>query len=439
MNLKKSNKWIFLGLFVLNITLLRAQDAHFLNVDDLFKQGIENSLKLKSDKINETIATQEINVAKTGMLPDISVDLTDGYLGKVTVFTDGLTKPVYPYMPNWSQNYIVGLSQPIYTGGKIKRNIEKAALQKELAQLTSNKDKSELKLVLMSKYLELFRLYKQKDVMNRNIEDAKQRLHDIQEMKKQGMITGNDLIRSELLLNNLNLMLREVEDNILINSQQLDVALGLNEDWILIPDQQLLEQKLPMASIETYIEQAYQQLPELKVANSEIKQAKKKEEITRADYLPSLFLQAGSSLERPIINISPVEDMFLNGWSVSLKLSYKLSSLYKNPNKISISKQSVDFQKVQKEQQEQNIRTNIKSVFIKHQEALDKVDVLTLSVKQANENYRIVYNKYKNSMAILTDLLDASGVKLDAEMQLTTAKANVVYTYYQLLRMSGNL
>ena len=160
MNLKKSNRWIFLGLFVLNITLLRAQDAHFLSVDDLFKQGVENSLKLKSDKINETIATQEINVAKTVMLPDISVDLADGYIGKVTVFTDGLTKPVYPYMPNWSQNYIVGLSEPIYTGGKIKRNIEKAALQKELAQLTSNKDKSELKLVLMSKYLELFRLYK---------------------------------------------------------------------------------------------------------------------------------------------------------------------------------------------------------------------------------------------------------------------------------------
>lgn len=439
MNLKKSNRWIFFGLFVLNITLLRAQDAHFLSVDDLFKQGVENSLKLKSDKINETIATQEINVAKTGMLPDIFVDLADGYLGKVTVFTDGLTKPMYPYMPNWSQNYVVELAQPIYMGGKIKRNIEKAALQKELVQLTSLKDMAEVKLALMSKYLELFRLYKQKDVMNRHIEDARQRLHDIQGMKKQGMITENDLIRSELLLNNLNLMLREVEDNIRINSQQLDVALGLNEDWILTPDQELLEQKLTPALVETYIEQSYQQLPELQLTKNEIKLAEKKKEITYAEYLPSIFLQAGNSLARPITNISPVEDMFLNGWSVTLKLSYKLSNLYKNPDKVGISKQAIAFQQVQKEQEKQNIRTNIKSVYIKHQEALDKIDVLTLSVKQANENYRIVYNKYKNSMAIMTDLLDASGVKLDAEMQLTTAKASVVYTYYQLLRMSGNL
>jgi len=106
---------------------------------------------------------------------------------------------------------------------------------------------------------------------------------------------------------------------------------------------------------------------------------------------------------------------------------------------VNIARQAISYQMVQKEQQEQNIRLNIKSAFIKHQEALDKVDVLTQSVKQTEENYRIVYNRYKNNLAILTDLLDASGVKLDAEMQLTTAKTSALYTHYQLLRMSGTL
>jgi len=115
---KKLNSCLFLGAFIMHVTLLRAQDTHLLGVDELFTQGIENSLNLKTDKINKEIATQEINVAKTGMLPDISVDLADGYLGKVTVFTEGLTKPVYPSVPNWSQSYSIGLSQPIYAGGK---------------------------------------------------------------------------------------------------------------------------------------------------------------------------------------------------------------------------------------------------------------------------------------------------------------------------------
>ena len=439
MHLRRLNKWGFVGLITINATFLYAQDTHLLKVDDLFKLGIEHSLTLKADKINSAIAANEEAVAKTDKLPEISASLSDGYLGKVTVFEQGLTKPVYPYMPNWAQNYEVNVVQPIYEGGRIKHKIEKAALQRELIQATSQKDMAEVKLVLMEKYLELFRWYKQREVVTLNIEEAKQRLHDMQGMKKQGMITGNDLIRSELQLNDLTLMLREVEDNIRINSQQLDVALGMNEEWIIQPDEKLLEQTLPLAPVEVYIQQAYQQFPEMLIVNNEIKLAKKQEAITRADYLPSLYVEAGNSLGRPILNVAPVQDMFLNSWNIAFTLSYKLSNLYKNPKKVDITKQNISFQQVQKEQQEQNIRVNIKKAFIKHQETLDKVRVLTLSVKQANENYRIVYNKYKNNLAVMTDLLDASGVKLDAEMQLTTAKANVIYTYYQLLRLSGNI
>jgi len=421
------------------MTLLHAQKPRSIGAEELFKLGIENSLKLKSDRINVAIANDEETLSKNSRLPTISLNLAGGYLGKFTVYKHGLTDPSYPYMPNWDQNYNISLEQPIYEGGKIKKGIEKATIQNELIELSLHKDRADLKLALMGKYLELFRWYKQHEVVSRNIEEAEQRLHDMQSMKKQGMITGNDLIRSELQLNNLNLMLREVKDNIQITSQQLDIALGLNENLVLKPDEKLLEQTPPIEPIDSYVQQAYLQFPELQIVNSEIKLARKQEEIVKAGYLPSLSLHAGNELVRPIINTSPVLDMFYNSWNVTMKFSYNLSSLYQNPKKVNIARQAISYQMVQKEQQEQNIRLNIKSAFIKHQEALDKVDVLTQSVKQTEENYRIVYNRYKNNLAILTDLLDASGVKLDAEMQLTTAKTSALYTHYQLLRMSGTL
>jgi Outer membrane protein len=224
-------------------------------------------------------------------------------------------------MPDWSQSYNVEVVQPLYRGGKIKRSIEKAALQKELAQLTARKDIAEIKLVLIGRYLDLFRLYKQQEVMNRNIEEAKQRLHDIQQMKKQGMVTGNDLIRSELQLTNYNLTLREVEDNIRISSQQLDIALGLNEDLLLKPDNNLLEQPLSLTSYEEYVQQASSQYPELRLAENGIKLARKNQELVRADNLPSLSLRAANTLARPITTTSPAQDMYLNSWNVSLVLS----------------------------------------------------------------------------------------------------------------------
>ena len=91
------------------------------------------------------------------------------------------------------------------------------------------------------------------------------------------------------------------------------------------------------------------------------------------------------------------------------------------------------------EQQKQHIRMTVRNAYLKHREALARVDALKLSAKQAEENYRIMRNRYLNQLAILTDLLDADNLRLDAELQLTTARTQVVYTYYELLRAIGEL
>ena len=68
-----------------------------------------------------------------------------------------------------------------------------------------------------------------------------------------------------------------------------------------------------------------------------------------------------------------------------------------------------------------------------------RVEALKLSVRQAQENYRIMQNRYLNQLAILTDLLDANSVLLNAELQLTNARTHVIYTYYQLQKACGRL
>ena len=63
----------------------------------------------------------------------------------------------------------------------------------------------------------------------------------------------------------------------------------------------------------------------------------------------------------------------------------------------------------------------VRTAFLRHKEALQEVEALKLSVRQAQENYRIMQNRYLNQLAILTDLLDANSVLLNAELQLTNA------------------
>ena len=91
------------------------------------------------------------------------------------------------------------------------------------------------------------------------------------------------------------------------------------------------------------------------------------------------------------------------------------------------------------EQKKQKIRIEVRTAFLRHKEALQEVEALKLSVRQAQENYRIMQNRYLNQLAILTDLLDANSVLLNAELQLTNARTHVIYTYYQLQKACGRL
>ena len=76
----------------------------------------------------------------------------------------------------------------------------------------------------------------------------------------------------------------------------------------------------------------------------------------------------------------------------------------------------VSLRKNDEEQKMQRIRMDVRTAFLRHQEALQRVEALQLSVRQAQENYRIMQNRYLNQLAILTDLLDANSVRLNVEL-----------------------
>ena len=77
--------------------------------------------------------------------------------------------------------------QPLYQGGKIKYSIRKAGLEQDIARLQTATDRADIKLELLEQYLNLFSLYKQDRVLNRNIEESERRLKDIRRMKEEAL------------------------------------------------------------------------------------------------------------------------------------------------------------------------------------------------------------------------------------------------------------
>lgn len=76
-----------------------------LLLEELFRLGRENSLRLHASRMSKSIAGEKMKDALTNRLPDIRIGATAGYLGQPVVFRQGLAGPVHPDSPGWKQNY----------------------------------------------------------------------------------------------------------------------------------------------------------------------------------------------------------------------------------------------------------------------------------------------------------------------------------------------
>lgn len=423
--------------FVFSIGMYAQQDTLHLSLQQLFERGSEQHLQLAADRLKEEMARERSATARTNRLPELNVGLKGGFLGQPVVWQNGMSNPTYPDSPDWQQNYAIDFTQPIYQGGKIRYAIRQADLEREIARLQTATDRADIKLLLLEQYLNLFSLYKQHIVLSRKIDESERRLKDIRQMKTEGLITNNDVLRSEMQLTNDRLSRNETENNIRIVSQQLDILIGLDEHLLLVPDTALLKLEYATATYDEYVNRAFLTDPALLLSRKQTELAENSIRLTRAEQLPRLSLTASNTLARPVSRT--LADMYNNSWNIGLSFSYPISSLYRNRHRMKEARQNVQLMRNAEEQKQQNIRMNIQAALLKHREAADRVEALKLSVKQAEENYRIMQNRYMSQLAILTDLLDADNLRLNAELQLTTARTQVIYTYYELQRAIGAL
>ena len=434
----KSLLLFFNLLFCCSPAYLFAQtDSLDLSVEQLFEWGMKHSLQLEADRLQERMAGERAQTARKGLLPDVEVGLRGAVVGQPIVWQRGLSDPTWPDTPDWSQNYAVDFTQPLYEGGKLRYTVRQADLQRQVAALQTATDKADIKLALLQQYLNLFSLYKQHLVLKRNIDESERRLVDIRRMKREGLITNNDVLRSEMQLTDNRLSLRQTEDDISLVSRRLNILLGLDEELLLRPDTTLLGRSFQTDNCQDYVNQAYGSDPAMLLLKKQTEVAQNNVRLTRAELLPRLSLYASNTLARPLSRT--MDDLYNNTWNVGLSLSYSLSALYRNKHKMNEARQAVALSRNAENQKQQEIRMTVHSAYLRHQEALERVEALKLSVKQAEENYRIMQNRYLNQLAILTDLLDADNLRLNAELQLTTARTQVIYTYYELQRAAGKL
>jgi len=81
----------------------------------------------------------------------------------------------------------------------------------------------------------------------------------------------------------------------------------------------------------------------------------------------------------------------------------------------------------------------VKDAYVRYKESFTIRDTQMKSLELAQQNYQVVNNRYMNGLALITDMLDASNQKLQAELKLVNAEINILFNYYKLKKTVGTL
>jgi outer membrane protein TolC len=119
--------------------------------------------------------------------------------------------------------------------------------------------------------------------------------------------------------------------------------------------------------------------------------------------------------------------------------NYDLSSIFKNGKEVKLAKSKADQTKQAIAILSDMIKEETQQAQENYMLSLKQNKVYALAVEQSTENYRIIKDKYDNSLANTNDLLEADVQQLQSKINLALCQADIALKYYQLQFASGKL
>ena len=413
--------------------------SQLMSIDELLRLADAQSKSIQTYRTGTEAAGEALKAAKAQRLPDVNVSLSASYLGNGKIWDRDFGNAMTVDMPHFGNNFAIEAQQVIYAGGAISSGIRQAELGKQLAELDLQKDIQEVRFLLLGHYLNLYKLDNHIKVLQDNIRLTDEVIANMKAKREQGTVLKNDITRYELQKEQLNLQLTRTRDARTTANFQLVTTLHLPEGTEIKPDTAMLEQK-----IQTLTENEWQDMARannilLKQTQTAIRLNEQKVKQERAERLPHISIVAADHLDGPVTIEVPALDNNFNYWYIGVGIKYNLSSLFKNNNRLRQARLNVRQAQENHQLAQEKIKNDVQEGYVNFMTSFTDLRTQEKSVKLADENYSVTDNRYKNDMALLTDMIDASNMKLSADLGLVNARINILYNYYKMKYITHTL
>jgi outer membrane protein TolC len=418
-----------------------AQEKKTLTLNQAIDLGLQNSKLLKGSQAKIDEATAVLKQAEQNKLPDFKITgsyvrLNSANVDVKTQSSSGGGSGSGGGTPKVSQAIygIANASLPIYAGGRINYGIESAKYLQQAASLDAEEDRDLVIQNTIEAYANLFKATTAMRLVKENLQQSQERERELSNLEKNGLLARNDLLKAQLQSSNIELGVLDAENNWKLATVNMDLMLGLPASTELLLDTTGIERKEDSRVLDDYLQAAYKSRKDAEALSLRKKAASTGVKAVKAEKLPAIALTGGY-----IAADIPKVLSITNALNLGVGVSYNMGSLWKNKAKVQEAEAKVRELQANEAIVNDNIQLQVNKSYLTLLSQRKKIEVNAKAMEQANENYRIVKNKFDNNLATTSDLLEADVAKLQATMAYTLARADAFVAYHKLLQASGLL
>ncbi|WP_251621983.1 TolC family protein [Odoribacter lunatus] len=332
--------------------------------------------------------------------------------------------------------YTVGvqLQQPVYMGGKVRTAHEMSKIGETMANENIRLSRSEVFAETDKAYWQLLGVEEQVKAAEAYRQALGELLKNVENARKVGMITGNDVLKVQVRYNEADLLVQKARNGLVLSQMNLCRIIGLDLQTDIAIQDSLSETILPGILTQSA---KLTQRPDYNLLQEETVLKEKEIHLVQADFLPQIGVTAGYGYGG---------GLELNGERES-KASFNALAYVEIPlfnwgegrNKSKAARTEHEISRLNLEKSAQLMELEITSARFNIQDAQTRIKMAKNALLQAEENLRISNNQYKVGMESLTNLLEAQAQWQEAQSQWVEAKAALKMSETQYLKAIGRL
>lgn len=328
----------------------------------------------------------------------------------------------------------VTAEQTIYDFGKTASRVSQADARLAASGFREELSRELQALEVLSAFLSARRAEEILAVAGESLAAAREHRKVAQDLYDLGVVARNDVLAAEVVVANDEAALIAAENRVELSRSELALAMGYPGHAAVVPSRD----DIPVpagdaAPLGESLASALERRPEVKAAEALVRESEAQADAARAEFAPTFFGQGGYAYESNDFNPNKSVFSLLVGGTVNLFAGFSDRAARRE------SLLALDRRREELALLRDRVGLSVKRSDLAVVEARKRKEVAQVAVTRAVENLRIQNDRYREGLAISTEVLDAQTLLVRAKVDLQNSTFDLFEARYELLFARGEL